>query len=227
MPAYLASGTTHGATADRPSSNRLPQIVASDTIAPVASSSLLHSGLWVRSEARPAGRASDIRAASALTVIVAVFAVGAAPAPASASPIVLGSAAFAGVGGEGWGTSRPKRVYNGGDASGQVREIQWTSWGGRSAIGYGLTAIFKAHGGYYSQPVLAELRAYSLGKCTASGPRAYTHLSIRVPARPEAPLGPWQPWAFSAQKKGCASSASNAQREQAWARVFGKPARSP
>jgi hypothetical protein len=113
---------------------------------------------------------------------------------AAASPVVLGSPAFAGHGAEGWGTSRPRRFYNGGDPSGLVKEIQWTSWGGESAIGYGLNAIFKPQGGYYSQPVLVEIRASGLGKCSASGPRAYTHLSIRAPDRPEGPLGPWRAW---------------------------------
>jgi hypothetical protein len=117
----------------------------------------------------------------------------------AASIVVLGSAAFAGPQGSGWGTSRPAKIYNGGDASGQVREIQWASWGGKTAIGYGLNAIFKPHGGYYPEPVLIELRASGLGKCSPSGPRAYTHLSTRVPGRPEGPLGPWSPWPFSGQ----------------------------
>lgn len=133
-----------------------------------------------------------------ITAMLAVglsLTVGALPADA-ASKVVLGSPTFEQppLGGEGWGTFRPAKIYNGGDASGQVREIQWTTWGGKTAIGYGLTAIFKPHGGFYPQSVLAELRASGRGKCSPSGPPAYTHLYVRVPARPEGPLGPWFLW---------------------------------
>lgn len=132
-------------------------------------------------------------------VLAAMLAVGLSMTGASGtagagSKVVLGSTAFQPLGGQGWGTSRPARIFNGGDQSGLVREIQWTSWGGKTAIGYGLNAIFKPQGGYYSEPVLIELRASGLGKCSSSGPLAYTHLSTRVPARPEAPLGPWSSW---------------------------------
>jgi hypothetical protein len=61
-----------------------------------------------------------------------------------------------------------------------------------TAIGYGLNSIVKPNGGYYSRPVIIELRAQKLGRCTSSGPRAYTQLYFRVPSRSEGPLGPWQ-----------------------------------
>jgi hypothetical protein len=125
---------------------------------------------------------------------VSVAAVSLAASGRTASTVVLGSAAFAGQGGEGWGTSRPKRIFNGGDPSGLIREIQWVSWGGSTATGYGLHSIFKPHGGYYSEPVLAIVRASGLGRCSSDSPRAYTHLSIREPERPEGPLGAWASW---------------------------------
>jgi hypothetical protein len=134
------------------------------------------------------------------TVILAlVCLLGAAgtPAPSLASGgsnVVLGSAAFAGRYGEGWGTSKPAKIFNGGDPSGLVTHIHWTSWDSSSAIGYGLNAIFKPHGGYYSQLAHIELRAHVLGKCSASGPRAYTQLSVRAPSYPGGPLGGWMLW---------------------------------
>jgi hypothetical protein len=137
------------------------------------------------------------RFALAIVVIAAGLSVPAASLAASghtASTVVLGSAAFAGQGGEGWGTSRPMRVFNGGDPSGLLREIRWASWGGSSAIGYALHPIFKPHGGYYPEPVLAIVRASGLGRCSPSGPLAYTHLSIRDPERPDGPLGAWYAW---------------------------------
>lgn len=114
----------------------------------------------------------------------------AAPVP----NVVLGSASFALPSGEGWGTVRPAKIFNGGDPSGLVSNIHWASWGGGTANGHGLNAIFKPGGGYYGDLVRIDLRASRLGRCTASGPRAYTELSVRVPSRPGGPLGPWTSW---------------------------------
>jgi hypothetical protein len=131
--------------------------------------------------------------------LAAVLAAGLCTAAcANAAPnVVLGSAAFSQPYGEGWGSSRPAKIFNGGDPSGLVREIKWISWGGLTAFGFGVHAIFKPHGGYYSQPVLVELRAYGLTNCTASGPKAYSHLLIREPSRPDGPLGPWEHWEYA------------------------------
>jgi hypothetical protein len=123
------------------------------------------------------------------------LAAGAPVGSGSASPgsnIVLGSRAFAGHYGEGWGTARPRRLYNGGDPSGLVTEIRWTSWGHSTAYGYGVHSIFKPGGGYYPQSVIVELRAQNLGKC-GSQP-AYTRLYARDPTKPEGSLGPWLEW---------------------------------
>ncbi len=106
----------------------------------------------------------------------------------------LGSSSFAAPDGKGWGTARPVKIFNGGDPSGLVREIQWTSWAGSTAIGYGLGNIFMPHGGYYP-PVLVELRAQALGHCGSQ--RAYTELAIRAPSKPEGPLGTWTLWSES------------------------------
>jgi hypothetical protein len=124
-------------------------------------------------------------AAAAVVGLVSVEAYG-------ANRPVLGSASFAGRYGEGWGTARPAKIYNGGDLNGMVKEIQWTSWGGRAAIGYGLEWTFKPTGGYYERPLLVELRAQSLGHCRSQ--RAYRQLAIRGPEKPEGPLGSWHLW---------------------------------
>jgi hypothetical protein len=108
-----------------------------------------------------------------------------------AGTVTLGSSSFAGTYGKGWGSARPAVIYNGGDPSGLVREIQWTSWSGGTAIGFGLGNIFRPRGGYYP-PVLVELRAQALGHCGSH--QAYTQLAIRTPPKPEAPLGSWHLW---------------------------------
>ena len=135
-----------------------------------------------------------IRATIAVLVSLICSAVGllVATTARASTTVVLGSSAFAKPYGEGWGSSQPARIYNGGDPSGRVTEIHWTSWGGSTAIGYGLNSIFKPKGGYYSTPVIVELRAQRLGRC-GSHP-AYTQLAIRGPAKPEAPLGAWHLW---------------------------------
>jgi hypothetical protein len=111
----------------------------------------------------------------------------------SVSAIVLGAKNFV-TGGEGWGTSQPSTIYNGGDPSGRVTDIRWSTWGQSTALGSGLNAIFKPEGGYYSQLVPITLRAYDIGTCAAGGPRAYLKLSTREPVRPGGPLGPWSSW---------------------------------
>lgn len=118
-------------------------------------------------------------------------------AQASTPTVVLGSSAFAGPAGAGWGKPHPSEIFNGGDPSGLVRHIQWSSWGAASATGHGLNAIFKPDGGYYRKLVTIELHAYDKGRCTAHGPIAYRRLSVREPARPGGLLGPWETWGGS------------------------------
>jgi len=140
------------------------------------------------------GNASYATIAVLLALVLSGGGLLACDAAGGATDVVIGSAEFAKPDGEGWGTSMPPKLYNGGDPSGLVNEIRWTTWGGSTAIGYGLNSIFKPGGGYYSRPVIVELRAQKLGKCTPSGPRAYTQLYVRGPARPEGPIGGWHSW---------------------------------
>jgi hypothetical protein len=122
---------------------------------------------------------------------------------AAGQRVVLGSRAFAGPHGAGWGTARPSEIFNGGDPSGLVTHIHWASWGGASALGSGKNAIFKPQGGYYRQLATIQLRATDEGRCTATGPLAYKKLYVRVPSRPGGPLGKWFLW--SGAKSLCRS----------------------
>jgi hypothetical protein len=97
-------------------------------------------------------------------------------------------------GGLGWGTPRPKTLFNGGDPSGYISKITWTSWGGSIATGSGLNPIFKPQGGYYPNPVKIQLRASSIGICYSGGPRTYRRLIAREPSRPGGPMGHWFVW---------------------------------
>jgi hypothetical protein len=106
--------------------------------------------------------------------------------------IVLGGVVYGVPNGEGWGSARPEEISNGGDASGTLLEVHWSSWGGAVAHGTARHPVFKPTGGYYRRPVVAQLKATTLGHC--EGNRAYLKLLIREPKKPGGPLGPWLSW---------------------------------
>lgn len=106
---------------------------------------------------------------------------------------LLGSRSFV-IDGVGFGTCRPGAINNGGDPSGTVSAINWDAWGPPSVLGSGENPIFMPGGGYYPQPVRAELRATDLGYCPGSNSLAYLQLFIREPSRPGGPDGPWFLW---------------------------------
>jgi len=96
---------------------------------------------------------------------------------------VLGSTTFIPRIGVGWGTYKPKRIFNGGDPAGLIYGITWTSWGQPDAYGYG-TGILGT----------TELRAFDLGRCTTNGLRAYRFLDVRQPSKSGGKLGGWSSW---------------------------------
>jgi hypothetical protein len=122
--------------------------------------------------------------------------------PVTASSYVLGSAAFA-PNGKGFGTSKPRTIFNGGVPSGLVTSIRWRHWGSAHAIGFGKNAIYRPEGGYYARKATIELRASHRGRCPHSDVPAYLHLDARVPSRPGGKLGRWFHWAGA--KTICAS----------------------
>jgi hypothetical protein len=136
------------------------------------------------------------RAMIGLLTMLGLFAVSAVSF-ASAPTVVLGSRSFAGSQGAGWGTAHPREIFNGGDPSGLVTHIRWSSWGGPSASGRGKNAIFKPQGGYYKQLVTIQLRGTDRGRCTKQGPLAYRKLYVREPSRPGGPVGKWSLWSVS------------------------------
>ena len=44
------------------------------------------------------------------------------------SSVVLGGEVYGAPTGEGWGTPHPSFIYNGGDASGSIDDVTWSSW---------------------------------------------------------------------------------------------------
>ncbi len=67
---------------------------------------------------------------------------------------------------EGYGTVRPATVYNGGDPTGRIWDISWSSWGGARAEGTG-TSYWEAPGAAVAESVSrpAAIVAYNLGTC--------------------------------------------------------------
>lgn len=133
---------------------------------------------------------SHVRRAAAIALAVGVIATPSLAAAAGGG-VVLGSEAFA-FKGEGWGTEKPAKIFNGGDPSGLVTQIHWKHWGEAVAVGRGRNPIFRPKGGYYPREVPIKLRASAIGTC--GGKSAYTHLSVSEPSRPGGPFGPWRSW---------------------------------
>ena len=88
---------------------------------------------------------------------------------------VLGAA---GTGTQGCGTARPDYIYGGGDASDQVAEIRWQSWGSPMAVGEGKALwVTTTVAAGKAEPV--RLVAYNLG--LLYGQYAYRSLDIYFP----------------------------------------------
>ena len=81
-------------------------------------------------------RATKTRTALVSAFVVASVVVLMPVAAAGSSGLVLGARAFA-PNGEGWGTVRPSKIFNGGDPSGLVTHIHWTKWGAGARSGSG------------------------------------------------------------------------------------------
>jgi hypothetical protein len=47
--------------------------------------------------------------------------------------------------GKGWGKVKPSEIYNGGDPTGLVQHVVWTSWGGPKAVGTGMSDYVAAN----------------------------------------------------------------------------------
>lgn len=68
---------------------------------------------------------------------------------------------------EGYGKARPAIVYNGGDPTGMVTNIRWTSWGGKEAIGAGTsTWVWPGTCVGCNRPIAgARIVAFHRGQC--------------------------------------------------------------
>ena len=104
------------------------------------------------------------KALSGAAVLVALVMAGAPSAWANPQP-TLGRAWAPGQ--DGYGTVRPARVFNGGDPTGDIWDITWSSWGGEQAIGTGTSYAIPPGAISVAQSVKepATIVAYNLGNC--------------------------------------------------------------
>jgi hypothetical protein len=117
------------------------------------------------SASAPSGAASSPPAAAS-SAPAATTAPASAPSSGAAAVPVLGQLTGVFAHGQGFGQVRPAEVFNGGDPTGLVSGITWSSWGGTQAAGTGT--------GYFdppSEPVAASKKepativAFRLGTC--------------------------------------------------------------
>ena len=134
-----------------------------------------------------------ITAAVAITVSLILLPSAAGSAATSHVQVMLGNKNLLSHG-IGWGTVHPRLIFNGGDPSGRAWNLRWSGWGSAVAHARGDTWISAPQGGYYKKPGAIEFRAYGLGRCSPTGPRAYTHLQARVALRHGGHLGRWLAW---------------------------------
>jgi YVTN family beta-propeller protein len=116
----------------------------------------------------PSGRAAPSRTATSRPA-------SSPPSSLVASVPMLGTV---GPGAKGCGTAQPSYIYGGGDASDQVQDITWTSWGSKMATGTG-RALWVTTTVTAGQLEPARLVAFDLGQI--DGHYAYRSLDIYFP----------------------------------------------
>lgn len=90
-----------------------------------------------------------------------------------ASPVLGWNSAF--QNGDGFGMVKPRRVYLGGDPTGNVSSITWRDWGTGRSVGFG-TGWCPGRSVASGHPCRAALHVYGLGTC--HGLRAYRDLAF-------------------------------------------------
>ena len=119
------------------------------------------------------------KAAATAAVAAMTLGVGAAASAANAVPVLAGPW---GQGQKGYGHVRPRTIFNGGDPTGLVKAIHWTSWGGRRATGTGTAEWLGPHQivaqGQFQTG--AKVILFQLGRCR--GRAAYNAIEWYFPA---------------------------------------------
>lgn len=80
------------------------------------------------------------------------------------------------TGTQGWGTIQPVTIFNGGDPTGLVKDITWSTWGGTRAVGEGMGFQVPVNGpvaaGHFASAIVI---AFDLGMCD----KHWSYLRVR------------------------------------------------
>jgi hypothetical protein len=119
------------------------------------------------------------RTAATATIAAVALGIAAATAAASAVPILAGPWS---TGQKGYGHAKPRTIFNGGDPTGLVKAIRWTSWGGHRATGTGTAEWVGPHQsvaqGQFEKG--AKVVLFQLGSC--HGRSAYNAIEWYFPS---------------------------------------------
>ena len=109
--------------------------------------------------------ATRLAASIATAIAVAACSTTGAPSAAADPQPTLGRAWSPSV--RGYGTVQPVRVFNGGDPTGDIWDITWSSWGGAQATGRGLSYGIPPGATTVAESIKqpATIVAYNLGTC--------------------------------------------------------------
>ena len=122
-----------------------------------------------------------IRHKTAATATIAAVALGIAAATAAANTVPILAGPWS-PGQKGYGHVKPSTIFNGGDPTGLVKAIHWTSWGGRRATGTGTAEWVGPHQivaqGQFQKG--AKVVLFQLGSC--HGRAAYNAIEWFFPA---------------------------------------------
>ena len=123
--------------------------------------------------------AATVRPMRALTGIVVLGALIALTADGKGGP-VLGRAKPVPYG-IGWGEVKPRVVSTGGDPTGQVRQIRWSNWGGRTAVGVGISTYVWPGTGVASNPPVQGARIVVFNRGICRGRASYNAVEWYFP----------------------------------------------
>lgn len=100
---------------------------------------------------------------SLLGLVIAVVLAPAAAADSAREPILAGPW---GRDQQGYGRAQPRTVFNGGDPTGLISNIEWLTWGGPRAVGIGIsTYVGPAQAVAEGRPESAVIVLSRLGTC--------------------------------------------------------------
>jgi hypothetical protein len=164
--------STHETSVPASARPRRPRLRAGAVAALAVAGLAAVAGCQSDAAAGPAASVTPTQAAAASSPPAAVSSAPASAAPSSAAPsspaatAVLGQPTGVFARGSGFGQVRPPKVDNGGDPTGLVTGITWSSWGGTTATGTGTSTYVAGN-----QPVAAgtpqrvTIVAFNLGTC--------------------------------------------------------------